>query len=195
MLFRSANDEQQKDAGKKAALQNPNWSQVANLPAEWSGLYQKDCVIGGPEKDSFFTYRDHAKNTEYYFSYIIFPPALNKEAKADVYPITYQVWQNANWPTHYLLFANGGFSQVIIEDGWARGLHQTLDGKVWDINYHFDTKYKPTDVVRWGVDVNTQEDYGSRPPCDSKLAQPWQGQAFQVKSGGTLTLQEIMRTP
>ncbi len=184
------------------ALQNPDWVKTATLPKEWSGLYQKDCDIGGPEKPSFFEYRDHNTNIEYIFAYIPYPPSLNKKPKAEVYPITAQVWQNKNLTDHYLLFKNGTFSQILIEDGptpqdrpWSRGLHQTLDGKVWDINQNYMTDYKVTDAVRWAVDTTNTEDYGSRPACPLKLAEPWAGQSFKGKDGNTYSLAQLIKTP
>ena len=184
--------QRQKLEAKKEALQNPNWVPVSNLPAEWTGLYQKECKIGGPEGSHFFEYQNHETNMIYYFAHISYPPSLNKKPKANVYPVTYKVWQNDNWPDHYLLFGQDSFMQLLREDGWVKGMHQTLDGQPWDIAQHMQTKYRETDVVRWAADVHEDEDYGSHPPCDPKLAQPWQGQVFKTREGRSLTLQQAM---
>lgn len=176
-------------------LQNPDWTIVETLPAEWTGLYQKDCEINGPEKTSFFTYNNHLQNTQYHITYIVFPTSLDRKPKAEIYPFTFKVWQNKNLQDHYLLFAEGGFSQILIEDGISRGLHQTLDNQPWDLMANFETRYKPTDTVRWATDIDNPEDYGSRPPCDQKLAQPWDGQIFKTKSGTPFTLKDIMTAP
>ena len=182
-------------AARTKALANPDWAQVSNLPTSWGGLYQPDCKIGGPETLSFFNYRNADTNSQAYFNYIPFPAALNKAPNATVVPITYKVWQNKNWPDHYLLFAQNSYSQIIISEGWAKGAHQSLDGQPWDSMVNYMTKYKPSDAVRWSVDINNTEDYGSRPPCDLKLAQPWSGQVFITKSGQPYTLQQFMSAP
>lgn len=178
---------------RQTALQTPDWVLSETLPAEWTGLYQEDCAIGGPEKTSFFTYNNHLQNTQYHIAYIVYPPSLNKKPKAEIYPFTYKVWQNKNWPQHYLLFTTDSFTQILIEDETSRGLHQTLDGSPWDSTANLEIRYKPTDAVRWAADIKNQEDYGSRPPCNSKLAQPWGTQIFKTKSGKSFTLKDIMR--
>lgn len=185
----------EKAAIKREAMLNPDWVPVSNMPREWSGLYQKDCKIGGPEGSHFFEYKNHQTNTEYNFIHIVYPPSLNKKPKADVYPVSYKVWQNSKWPDHYLLFGFESFSQALLEEGWVRGIHQTLDGEAWDIGSHMQTKYRETDVVRWAADLKKRKDYGSRPPCDTKLAQPWTGQIFKTKSGQALSLQKVMIEP
>jgi len=182
----------QKVDTKFEALKNPDWISVSNLPNDWSGLYQKDCKIGGPENSHFFEYRNGDSNTVYHFAYIVFPSSLNKKPDAKVIPITYKVWQNEKWPEHYLLFGQDTYSQILLKDGWAKGMHQTIDGQPWDISQHWETKYRETDVVRWAVNLDNHEDYGSRPPCDQKLAKPWAGQVFKTKAGKSLTLQKIM---
>jgi len=174
------------------ALKNPEWVSVSNLPNEWSGLYQKECKIGGPEDSNYFEYRNSKNNTVYHFSYTVFPSSLNKRPMAEVLPITYKVWQNENWPEHYLIFAQQSYSQLLLEDGWVKGVHQTLEGQPWDINRHWETKYRETDFVRWAVNFDEQDDYGSRPPCASKLTKPWIGQVFKTKDGQSLTIQKVM---
>ena len=144
------------------------------------------------EDSHFFEYQNSDNNTVYHFTYITSPPSVNEKPKAIVYPITYKVWQNKNRPEHYLLFGQHSFSQVLLEEGWMRGLYQTLDGQPWDTSEHWQTKYKETDAVRWAVNVHEYKDYGSRPPCDQKLAQPWTGQVFKTQSGQSLTLQKAM---
>ncbi len=177
----------------QTALQSPDWVLAETLPAQWSGLYQEDCAIGGPEKTSFFTYNNHLQNTQYHITYIVYPPSLGKKPKAEIYPFTFKVWQNKNWPQHYLLFTADSFTQILIEDGISRGLHQTLDGSPWNSTANYQTRYKPTDAVRWAVDIENQEDYGSHPPCDPKLAQPWSAQIFKTKSGKSFTFKDIMK--
>ncbi len=179
-------------AVKNNALKSPEWVSVPNVPNEWSGLYQKNCKIGGPEDSHFFEYKNQNNNTVSYFAYVTFPPALNKKPKATVYQVKYQVWQNEKWPDHYLLYGLDSYLQFLLEDGWAHGLHQTLDGQKWDIAQHMQTKYRNTDVVRWAANIDEDEDYGSTPPCDPKLAQPWTGQVFKTKDGKSLTLQKVM---
>jgi len=182
----------QKAVTKFEALKNPDWISVSNLPNEWSGLYQKDCKIGGPEDSHFFEYRNSNNNTVYHFAYIVFPSSLNKKPDAKVIPITYKVWQNKNWPKHHLLFGQDSYQQVLVQDGWATGLHQTLDGEPWDLTEHWQTQYRETDAVRWAVNLDVGEDYGSRPSCDPKLAKPWAGQVFKTEAGKSLTLQKVM---
>lgn len=177
---------------RNTALLTPDWTLAETLPEEWTGLYQEDCAIGGPEKTSFFTYNNHLQNTQYHFTYIVYPPSLNKTPKAEVYPFTFRVWQNKNWPQHYLLFTTDSFTQILIEDGISQGLHQTLDGQPWDSTANYQTKYKSTDVMRWAVDIENREDYGSRLPCNPNLAQPWSNEVFKTKSGKSFTLKDIM---
>ena len=175
-------------------MQTPDWAPHDSLPPEWGGLYAKDCIIGGPEDSYFFTVRNSKTNTRYEFIHITYPPSLNKKPKAEVYTLPAQVWQNKNNPDHYLLYSAKSFRQILVKDGWSRGLHQTLDGKEWDIMANGMTKYKPTDAIRWGAYLDINEDFGSRPPCDAKLAQPWTGVKFKTKSGKSYTLDQIMGT-
>lgn len=179
-------------AQARDALQNPDWAEHDNLPPEWGGLYEKNCKIGGPEDTNFFAYRDAKTNTNYEFLYITYPPSLKKRPKAQVIPMKAKVWQNRKNPDHYLLYSTESFSQRLVKDGWTHGLHQTLDGQKWDITAHMMTRYKPTDAVRWGAYLDNPKDYGSTPPCNPKLAQPWAGQVFKTQAGKAYTLQGIM---
>lgn len=171
---------------RKTALQNPQWTKTDRLPSEWAGLYAKDCYMAGPEDNRFFKIQDSQNNTQYYFSYIVFPPATGHKDKADVVVVTYDVWQNATWKDHYLLFGQESFSQILIENGHSIGQHQMLDKRPWDSLAHISTKYRVTDNSRWSVDVNNPEDYGSRKACDLKLAEPWLDIGFKNKKNGKI---------
>lgn len=177
---------------KLKALENPDWVSIDTLPPEWGGLYQKDCVIGGPEKSNFFDYHDAKTNMVYYFTYVVYPKNLNRAPIATFVEIPATVWQNETYPDHYLLFQEGGFSQIVIADGWSKGQFQKLDGQAWDSTEHFATRYKTTDAVRWSVDTSRSEDFGSRPPCSDTLAQPWAGQVFKSKSGKSVRLTDLV---
>lgn len=184
---------QEQAALKRQALESPEWVEVETLPNEWAGLYAKNCLMAGPEESRFFNVRDARNSTQYYFSYVVFPPATGHKDEAKVVTVDYKVWQNQAWPDHYLLFGQDSFSQILIENGQSVGQHQTLDGRPWDMLVNLTTKYRATDKSRWAVDLNNSKDYGSGPACDLKLTEPWQDIRFKTKSGKQMSLPAIFQ--
>ena len=178
-------DEELEAQRRAAAMQNPDWVEIPQLPNAWGGLYVKECLLAGPEESRFFQYRDAETKTQYFFSYIVFPKGTGHKPQANVAVLSHKAWQNKEWPGHYLLYGGNGFTQFELQNGVAMGQHQTLDGRAWDPFQHIETKYRVTDKARWAVNLSNQKDYGSEAACDNPLIEPWQDIKFLDKKSGT----------